>query len=61
MKTITLLVAAGTVGLTAFLFLIIPEGLLPDSGYGRDSWPFRCAAGCFIPRDVETGSRRWDA
>ena len=32
----TLLVAAATLGLTIFLFFVIPKGFFPDSGYGRD-------------------------
>ncbi len=35
-QTITLLVALGTLVLTVILYIIIPKGLFPHPGYGRD-------------------------
>ena len=36
-QPLTLLVAVGTLALTIYMYIVVPEGLFPGAGYGRDS------------------------
>ena len=47
-QALTLLVAAATLGCTILLFMIVPKGFFPGSGYGRDHGHHRSAADRFL-------------
>ena len=49
-QPLTLLVAVGTLALTVYLYIIVPEGLLPGAGYGRDPGHLAGAGNHFVPR-----------
>ncbi len=52
-QTITLMVTAGTLVLTLFLYIVVPKGFFPGAGYGSDSRYFRRAAERFVHRALK--------
>ena len=52
-QTVTLLVAAGTLGLTILLFIVIPKGFFPHSGYRCHPRDLRGCSDHFLSRDVQ--------
>ena len=50
-QPLTLLVAVGTLVLTIFLYIVVPEGLFPGAGHRRDPRHFGSAADRLVRRD----------
>ena len=47
-QTMTLLATVAALALTLYLYVIVPKGFFPGTGYGRDSGDFRRAGKCFV-------------
>ena len=55
-QPMTLLVAAGTLALTVYLYIIVPKGFFPGAGYRRDPGNFAGARDGIVSRHVQAAA-----